>query len=144
MRFRVITFGATILTSMAGCANSRPPLGAIVNEHAWSNVCSILASPTEFTNDTLVVTAVIVPNYFDGPAIRVPGCASALGLGRLPPTSTCRALEEALGLPGYEPQGDVTVTLEGQIEATSGRLPRFRASACSNVQVARTLTRRWS
>lgn len=144
MNVNAMVLSVTILVSISGCAVPPAPSGAIISNPSSPSICSILSNPTRFADDTLTVNAVIVPNYFDGPLVRSPGCASALGLGRLPQTPACRALEEALGLPGYEPKRDITATLEGQIEVATGRLPQFRASACSNVQIGETPARSWS
>ena len=135
MKVHAMALSAAIIVSVSGCVASPAPPGIFISNRSSPNICLIMANPTEFADDMLTMNAMIVPNYFDGPLIRSPGCASALGLGRLPQTAECRALEEALGLPGYEPKGDVTATLEGQIEVATGQLPHFRVSACSNVEV---------
>ncbi|RYG96102.1 MAG: hypothetical protein EON58_12770 [Alphaproteobacteria bacterium] len=102
-------------------------------QHA--SVCDILSSPDDYRDAPLTLNVIVVPDYFHGPTIRTPGCFRTMALGGAPNTPDCQRLSSLLGLPGYEPAGDVFARVDGHIVIREGSLPVFRLSGCSNARV---------
>ena len=143
MRIASSVLGCAV-TCLWSCVAPPAPISSGVESQSAPDTCTIMSDPGDFAGSRIEFDVVIVPNYFDGPTVRSVGCPAALRLGRLPQTSNCEALEEALGLPGYEPEGDVIATLMGRIELSPGQLPTFLVSECSNVRVGPQPASTWS